>query len=440
MQFPRRGPHREDEQANLRSQDGSSGHVRVVRPGSLAVVAIVAALVGATAALGIGKATGWLGDAETVLVPVRTGGGDTERGVNAPSPAGSSAKPLTGNGFDPARIYRARSNGVVTIYAFFGSHPENGTGGTSQGTGFVVSNQGYILTNSHVITTAGEATPTDTAEKADTVYVEFRSGERVSAEVVGFDLFDDVGLVKVDPADHPLDPVPLGDSSTVRVGEPVAAIGSPFGQTTSLSVGVVSATERSIRSLTSTFDLIDAIQIDAPINRGNSGGPLFDARGRVIGINAQIRSNTGNAEGVGFAVPINSAKRSMEELIATGRVRYAWVGVSTQTVTPSMADALGFPVQRGAAVQRVVEDSPAADAGLRGGSNTRDHEGIQIRTGGDVIVGIDGRRVQNAEDVVREVSRLIPGARVVFAIARGTQRLDVPIELGDRPSFVPGEN
>jgi 2-alkenal reductase len=234
--------------------------------------------------------------------------------------------------------------------------------------------------------------------------------------------------------------VPLGDSSTVTVGEPVAAIGSPFGQTTSLSVGVVSATERAIPALTSTFNLVDAIQIDAPINRGNSGGPLFDARGRVIGINAQIRSNTGNAEGVGFAVPINSAKRSMEQLIATGRVRYAWVGVSTQTVTPSMAQAVDFPVQRGAAVQRVVDGSPAADAGLRGGSSNAEHEGIAIKTGGDVIVAIDGRRVESAEDVVREVSQLSPGARVVFTIARGTQRLDVPIELGDRPSFVPGEN
>jgi 2-alkenal reductase len=410
-----------------------------VRPGPLAVVAVVAALLGGTTALVIGKVTGWAdGGAETVLVPVRSGGGDTGQGVNSPSPDGSSARPLTGNGFEPARIYRARSSGVVTIYALFGT--QNGSGGTSQGTGFVVSQQGYILTNSHVITTAGEGTPEETPEKADTVYVEFRSGERVSAQVVGFDPFDDVGLLKVDPADHPLDPVPLGDSSTVTVGEPVAAIGSPFGQTTSLSVGVVSATERSIASLTSTFDLVDAIQTDAPINRGNSGGPLFDARGLVIGINAQIRSDTGNAEGVGFAVPINSAKRSMEQLIATGRVRYAWVGVSTQTVTPAMAGELGVAAQRGAAVQRVVDSSPAADAGLRGGSKEEEYEGIQIRTGGDVIVAIDGRRVESAEDVVREVSRLVPGDRVVFTIARGSQRLDVPIALGDRPSFVPGEN
>jgi 2-alkenal reductase len=412
-----------------------------VRPGALAVVAVVAALLGGTTALVIGKATGWTtGGTRTVLVPVRSDGDGAGQGVNSPSPAESSAKPLAGNGFDPSRIYAARSSGVVTIYALFGTQTDDGSGGTSQGTGFVVSPDGYILTNSHVITTAGEGTPADTAEQADTVYVEFRSGERVSAAVVGFDPFDDVGLVKVDPEDHPLDPVPLGDSSKIAVGDPVAAIGSPFGQTTSLSVGVVSATERSIPALTSTFDLVDAIQTDAPINRGNSGGPLFDARGRVIGINAQIRSDTGNAEGVGFAVPINSAKRSMEQLIATGRVRYAWLGVSTQTVTPSMAAALDLAAPRGAAVQRVVEDSPASDVGLRAGSANKEFEGIQIRTGGDLIVAIDGRAVATAEDVVREVSRLEPGDRVVFTVQRGEERLDVPIELGDRPSFVPGEN
>ena len=412
------------------------------RPSVLALVAVVAAILGGTTALALGKATGWTDSgSETVLVPVRTGGGENDgQGVSSTGPRESDARPLTGNGFDPARIYQARSSGVVTIYALFGTHIQDGSGGTAQGSGFVVSPDGYILTNSHVITTASESTPEETPEVADTVYVEFRSGERVSAEVVGFDPFDDVGLLKVDPAEQPLEPVPLGDSSAVTVGDPVAAIGSPFGQTTSLSVGVVSATERSIASLTSTFDLVDAIQTDAPINRGNSGGPLFDARGRVIGISAQIRSDSGTAEGVGFAVPINAAKRSMEQLIATGEVRYAWVGVSTQTVTPSMAAEFGLGVERGAAIQRVVEDSPAEAAALRGGSEEREFEGIQIRTGGDIIVAIDGEDVSTAEDVVREVSVLLPGDRVVFTVVRDGERLDVAVELGERPSFVPGEN
>ena len=160
----------------------------------------------------------------------------------------------------------------------------------------------------------------------------------------------------------------------------------------------------------------------------------------MIGINAQIRSDSGTADGVGFAVPINAAKRSMEQLIATGEVRYAWVGVSTQTVTPLMAAELGLEAPRGAAIQRVVEGSPADEAGLEGGTEERDYEGIPIRTGGDIIVAIDGRKVGTAEDVVREVSELLPGRRVVFTVVRDRERVNVAVELGDRPSFVPGEN
>src|SRR5262249_5249208 len=156
-------------------------------------------------------------------------------------------------------------------------------------------------------------------------------------KVVGWDVFDDVGVIRVDPKAHLLDPVPLGRSERVRVGEPVAVIGSPFGNENSLSVGVVSATHRSIAALTSSYRLADAIQTDAPINHGNSGGPLFDSRGLVIGINSQIRSDTGTADGVGFAVPIDSAKRSLRQLVATGKVAYAYVGIRTEDLTPSIA-------------------------------------------------------------------------------------------------------
>ena len=288
------------------------------RPRALAAVVIVSAFLGGIAALAIGKAVGWTdGGGETVLVPIPAADGATAQPTND-RPA---AVPLQGNAFAPAEIYRARAGGVVTIYALFGDHAETGEGPASQGSGFVASQDGYVLTNSHVVTTAGEGSLADIPEAASKVYVQFRDGDRVEATVVGWDLFSDVGLLKVDPADHMLEPVPLGDSSAVVVGEPVAAIGSPFGNESSLSVAVVSATERSIDSLTSRYALVDAIQIDAPINRGHSGGPLFDARGEVIGINAQIRSQSGTAEGVGFAVPINTAKRSMHQLIATGRVR-----------------------------------------------------------------------------------------------------------------------
>jgi 2-alkenal reductase len=407
-----------------------------VRPGGLAVIAVVCALLGSAIALAVAKTTGWFGTGQTDTVVLTQA---------APSPAANrvdpnpNGKPLAGNDFDPARIYRERATGVVTIVALFGEHAQNGSGAAAQGSGFVVSRKGYILTNSHVITTAGEAPAGEAPQAASAVFVEFRDGDRVPATVVGWDVYDDVGLIKVGAGDHALSPVPLGDSGQVVVGQPVAAIGSPFGNENSLSVGVVSATERSIESLTSSYDLVDAIQTDAPINRGNSGGPMFDARGRVIGINAQIRSDSGNAEGVGFAVPINSAKRSMSQLIQNGRVRYAWLGVSTQTVTPKLAKHFGFAADHGAAVQTVVGGSPAANAGLRGGSREQSYTGITFRPGGDLIVAIDGRSVDRAEDVVRAVTeRLFPGQTTRLTILRGSKRLEIDVVLGDRPVNPPG--
>jgi 2-alkenal reductase len=405
-----------------------------VRPGALAVIAVVCALLGASVALGVAKTVGWVGSGETDTVVLTQA---------APTPASNpvdqsgAGKPLAGNDFDPAAIYRRRVSGVVTIISLFGSQ----SGDAAQGSGFVVSNRGYILTNSHVITTAGEDPPGQTPDAASSVFVEFRDGDRVPASIVGWDVYDDVGVLKVNPNEHGLSPVPLGDSSAVVVGEPVAAIGSPFGNENSLSVGVVSATERSIESLTSSYDLVDAIQTDAPINRGNSGGPMFDARGRVIGINAQIRSESGNAEGVGFAVPINSAKRSMDQLISNGKVRYAWLGVSTQTVTPKLAAHFGITRPRGAAVQTVVEAGPADRAGLKGGTREETFRGIQFRPGGDLIIAIDGHPVGSAEDVVRVVTeQLVPGQTVRLTLLRGNDRLVVTLLLGERPANPPGSD
>jgi S1-C subfamily serine protease len=274
------------------------------------------------------------------------------------------------------------------------------------------------------------------ARVADTIYVEFSDGDRVTAHVVGYDLFDDVAVLRVDPTQHRLDPVPLGDSSRVVVGEPVAAVGSPFGNTDSLSVGVVSAIRRSIPSLTSKYDLVDAIQTDAPINHGNSGGPLFDARGRVIGINAQIRSSGAGSgfEGVGFAVPIDSARRSMEQILATGSVHYAYVGIKTEDMTPSIARRFGYAADRGALIDSVVPGSGAAKAGLQAGTRTATYEGLAVRVGGDAIVAIAGIPVENAEDVVRIVaSKLLPGEVVRFTVVRGHSRRDVSVRLGERP-------
>ena len=393
-----------------------------MRASALAVVSLVAAALGATAVLVVGSAAGWIGaeGTRTVVVP----GVVTETG---PARSAAVAAPLLGNGFDPARIYASRSQGVVTIYSYFAD------GRRAQGSGFVVSEAGHILTNSHVVTNAGGGAAVRGASR---LYVVFADGDRIPGSIVGWDLFNDTGLVKVDPRDHEVSPVPLGDSSRVVVGEPVAAIGSPFGQESSLAVGVVSAIERSIESLTSLYYLSGAIQIDAPINHGNSGGPLLDARGRVIGITAQIRSDSGNAEGVGFAIPINSARRSMEQLISTGKVAYAYVGVTTQDVTPALARRYKLGAARGALIQSVVDDAPAERAGLRGATDRKEFNGIPISLGGDLIVAFAGRPVERAADVARIVTdSLLPGDTVSVTVLRGGKgrRETVRLRLADRP-------
>jgi S1-C subfamily serine protease len=397
-----------------------------VRPPAVALLALVAAFLGGVSTLVVGRAAGWLDSTErTVVVTAGPGAGD----VSQPAALRSTARPLSGNGFDPARIFAKRSAGVVTIFAEFVGDE------AAQGSGFVVSPEGFVLTNSHVVTTAGEPGASAHAEAASSVYVEFADRDRVPATIVGWDTYSDVGLLRVDPKVHKLVPVPLGNSSSVVVGEPVAAIGSPFGNENSLAVGVVSATRRSIESLTSAYSLADAIQTDAPINQGNSGGPLFDARGRVIGINAQIRSSSGRNEGVGFAVPINAAKRVMNELLHTGRVAYAFVGVRTEDLTPAIARALGYSVGHGAIVSRVVPGSGAARAGLRAGTGEHAVGGLQVTTGADVVVAIDGAPVRTSDDLVRIVTeRLRPGAVSVFTVVRGSNRVRLAIRLGERPS------
>jgi S1-C subfamily serine protease len=408
-----------------------------MRSSSAALVSLVSAVLGAALVLAIGSGAGLVGSAEEPVpaaAPVAQADPPPQP-TSAPSPSASQPGPLLAGTFDPGRIYAERLDGVVTVYAHFAGSSRSGVGG--QGSGFVASAAGHILTNAHVITTAGDGSQGSSISPADAVYVEFSDGDRVAARIVGWDIFDDVAVIQVDPDEHELHPLPLGDSSEVRVGDPVAAIGSPFGEEGTLTVGVVSATRRSIAALTAAYQLVDAIQTDAPINRGNSGGPLFDAQGRVIGINAQIRSTSGLAEGVGFAVPINSARRSMEELIATGRVRYAYVGISTNDMTPALARRLGYRAARGALVV-AVNPGPAREAGMRGATRTVTFQGREVRTGGDLVTAIDGTPVESADDLVRIVTGdLRPGDRAVFTVVRGSRTLELTVRLGERPSDAP---
>jgi S1-C subfamily serine protease len=334
--------------------------------------------------------------------------------------------------FDPAAIYDRLSPGVVTILSIFKGGTslldEDGEGG--QGSGFVIDGGGYIATNAHVVTTETR----DGSERADNVYVEFSDGNRVAAQIVGVDPNADVALLKVPPGGLSLTPLRLGHSTTIAVGEPVAAIGSPFGERQSLSIGVISALDRTIQSLTQ-FEIGDAIQTDAAINPGNSGGPLLDAQGRVIGINAQIKSQSGGGEGVGFAIPVDTVRRSLRALRAKGRVDYGYLGVESLTVWPQLAERIGLHVDTGALVQDVVDDSPAAGADLEAGDDTISFQGqTNIAVGGDLIVGVDGTALTREHDLADEIAAHGAGDRVRLTLFRDGERRTVEMVLGKRPA------
>jgi S1-C subfamily serine protease len=341
-----------------------------------------------------------------------------------------------GNGFDPQRIYKEEAPGVVTVISLFGGDSledlDDQSGGV--GSGFVLNGEGEIATNAHVVTT-GEVPD---LREARTVYVEFADGNQVEAEVRGYDPESDIALLKIDTEGLTLRPLPLGSSENVRVGTPVAAIGSPFSEAQSLTVGVVSAVDRTITGLTA-FQIAGAIQTDAAINPGNSGGPLVDSDGRVIGINQQIKTSSGGGEGVGFAVPVDVAKRALEQLRDDGDVEYAYVGVETVAIYPQLRERFDLPVGKGAWVQSVVPDGPAADAGLRGGEGETIFQVRRYREGGDVITSIDGRPVDDPDDLSRAVALLDPGKTVRVDAWRDGERRRIEIKLGERPLSGPAE-
>jgi len=340
-------------------------------------------------------------------------------------------------GFNPQALYERLSPGVVTVLSTFNGGlallEEEGEGG--QGSGFVLDDQGHIATNAHVVTTG---TPPRT-KRAKEVFVEFADGNRVGARVVGDDPNSDVALLKIAPKGLSLTPLRLGSSADLHVGEPVVAIGSPFGEPQSLSVGVISALDRSIESLTA-FQIGDAIQTDAAINPGNSGGPLLNANGEVLGINAQIKSQSGGGEGVGFAVPVDAVRRAIRELREHGRVRYGYLGITSMGLYPQLAERLGLDVETGAIVEDVEPDSPADEAGLEAGDEKIDFQGGEdIPEDGDVIVAVDGKRVTRRRDLADLISRRSEGDEVKLEVLRGDDRRTVTVELGRRPARPPEE-
>jgi S1-C subfamily serine protease len=343
-----------------------------------------------------------------------------------------------GDSFDPESVYQSAAPGVVTVLSIFpggslSSILGGGGGSAAEGSGFVISDSGEIATNAHVVTDAEQTGASGPLHEAKEVYVEFGDRNRVPADIVGFDPNADVALLKVDPDGLDLKPLTLATSENVAVGQPVAAIGSPFEQEQSLSVGVVSATDRSIESLTK-FQIDGAIQTDAAINPGNSGGPLLDADAHVIGINQQISTQSGGNEGVGFAVPIRLVAHSLDELRSNGEVNYAYIGVSTEPMYPQLADRLDLPTDSGALIAKVVPDGPADKAGLRGSDQQIRFQGQQVDVGGDVITSIDGDDIVKETDLPELISRHDPGDTVDVGIIRDGKEQTVQVTLGERPT------
>jgi S1-C subfamily serine protease len=325
-------------------------------------------------------------------------------------------------GFDAARVYHEASPGVVTIRSIFGQS-------AAEGSGFVLDTDGRIVTNAHVVTD-GEG---NDRKEAEAVFVQFPDRNEVPAKIVGFDPFADVALLEVKPDGFALHPLKLGDDGELVVGQPVAAIGNPFGEQQSLSVGIVSATDRSVGSLTQ-FQIEGAIQTDASINPGNSGGPLLDAGARVVGINQQIETNSGANNGVGFAVPISAVKRSLAQLKQTGSVEYAYIGVSTQALYPQLATKLGLDTDHGGLLAEVIPGGPADAAGLRGGDEKVRFQGIPYQAGGDTILAVNGHQVIQPDDLSRYISDFQPGDKVKLDVLHGNgDRETVEVTLSKRP-------
>ena len=376
-----------------------------------AVVSVTALLVAALIGGGVGA-----------VVYSAFGSGE----ASSPSSAVSSGLPAAQTqttALSVNQIYRLASPGVVEITTATGSgsspYPYGGGSSRAQGSGFVYDAAGHIVTNEHVV------------EGASSIRVRFSDGSTYKASLVGSDASTDLAVLKVNAPTSKLHPLALADSSKVEVGDGVVAIGSPFGLENSVTSGIVSAVHRQMTA-PNDFTIDDAIQTDAAINHGNSGGVLLDLLGHVVGVTAQIKSDSGGNEGVGFAVPSSTARSVASKLISSGKVEHAYLGVAVQTIPSDAANALGVP--QGAEITEVRTGAPAAGAGLKAAGGRKAVNGQVYPTGGDVITKVDDRRVTSAEDLQRLIGARSPGDQVTITYVRAGSEKTVQVTLAKRPS------
>jgi len=299
-------------------------------------------------------------------------------------------------------------------------------GGLATGSGFLIDTEGHVLTNNHVVSGAKK------------IAVKLGDSETTyDAQVIGTDPATDLALLKVDaPADQ-LHPLALGDSSQIQVGDPVVAIGNPFGLDRTVTSGIVSALQRQIQA-PNGFAISNVVQTDAAINPGNSGGPLIDAAGQVIGINSQIETGGGGSGnvGIGFAIPINTARDVVTQLETSGEVKHAFLGITGATIDSTLASAVNLPVDSGVLVQDVVKGGPADAAGLRGGNTSATIDGASLNLGGDIITRIDSRKITTMDEVVSIVNGASPGDTLDVTFLRAGSTRTATVTLGDRPTSV----
>ncbi len=371
---------------------------------------VLPAVVGGLVVLGGLAVTGNLGGDETVVqsdaTPLPAPAEDAAAAAEAPEPA----TPAGG----VQRVVAASAPAVVTVTV------GNASDGGRLGSGFVVDRRGRVLTNAHVVDDAKEA------------QVRFDDGTETDARVLGADESTDLAVLQVERNAAGVTPLPLGRSGALDVGDAVIAIGNPFGLERTATTGIVSALKRIITA-PNGFEIQNVIQTDAAINEGNSGGPLLDAGGRVIGINSQIASEGGGNNGVGFAVPIDTIRPVADSIIADGTAEHAWLGVTGRSVTPDIAAALKLGDARGVAVVATDDRGPAGKAGLRAATTAPDAD---VPRGGDIIVAVDGGAVEDMADVSRAVSSRAVGESLAVTVVRGGDRRTIRVALADRPGDV----